>query len=301
MSRVSFPAESAVTGTYANYEEGVIGNGEISVLFFHAESCQKCRRKEELLNILYKNKSVGVSTYKIDFDAAEDLKARYGVQEQDTFVVIGGDGSAISMENSLDAPALANTLSRASAMNNEAMAGMMNEEGMMHSDEMMQEEGMMQEGGGMEERADMQEGELMQDMPAMNGNMEGGEQMEEPVEEGGMESAPAAQEPQELPVGQYTEYTDGVIGDGFPAVLFFAASWCPSCQANDARLSEWYNNGGLYISVYKIDYDNSADLKARYGVVQQDTFVRIDAEGNAVRLTSFPNESALWDLLVGTI
>jgi thiol-disulfide isomerase/thioredoxin len=283
MSRVPFPTDSVVNGVYTNYEEGVIGNGEISVLFFHAAWCPQCKRKEEWLNMLYKNKSVGVSTYKIDFDTADELKQSYAIQMQDTFVVIGGDGSAISTENSLSAPALAHTLSRASDMNNEQMAaGMMQDGGMMQEDPAMEHDGSAQ-------------------LPPDTENQAEDQQMEESVEEGGMESAPAAQAPQELPMGQYVAYEDGVIGNGSPAVLFFAASWCPSCQANDARLSEWYNNGGLYLSVHKIDYDNSADLKARYGVVQQDTFVRIDAEGNAVRLTSFPNESALWDLLVDTI
>lgn len=63
-----------------------------------------------------------------------------------------------------------------------------------------------------------------------------------------------------------------------PTVLFFAADWCPSCQAdlkdinvNGARLGK--------VNVVVVDYDKSADLKAQYGITAQDTFVQIDSMG----------------------
>jgi len=63
-----------------------------------------------------------------------------------------------------------------------------------------------------------------------------------------------------------------------PTVLFFAADWCPSCQmdlkdinANGSRLGK--------VNVVVVNYDKSADLKAKYGVTVQDTFVQIDATG----------------------
>jgi thiol-disulfide isomerase/thioredoxin len=63
-----------------------------------------------------------------------------------------------------------------------------------------------------------------------------------------------------------------------PVVLFFAADWCPSCQAdlrdlnaNGARLGK--------TMVVVVDYDHSAELKAKYGITAQDSFVRMDAMG----------------------
>lgn len=68
-----------------------------------------------------------------------------------------------------------------------------------------------------------------------------------------------------------------------PTLLFFAADWCPTCRvalkdidANGARL-----NG---ITVVVVDYDNAADLKRRYGVTTQHTFVQIDARGNRIAI-----------------
>lgn len=63
-----------------------------------------------------------------------------------------------------------------------------------------------------------------------------------------------------------------------PTVLFFAADWCPYCQAD---LKDINANGSRLgkVNVVVVDYDKSADLKAKYGVTVQDTFVQIDAKG----------------------
>ena len=108
--------------------------------------------------------------------------------------------------------------------------------------------------------------------------------------------APEATEKSE---GRYLAYTDGVIGNGEPSVLFFKASWCPSCIANDKKLTSWYPSGD-YVNTYVLDYDSSSELKSQFGVVQQDTFVRIDGEGNVVDLVSFPSESGLQSLIKRT-
>lgn len=63
-----------------------------------------------------------------------------------------------------------------------------------------------------------------------------------------------------------------------PTLLFFAADWCPSCQADLRDI----NANGKRLSgatVVVVDYDKAADLKARYAVTVQDTFVLIDKTG----------------------
>jgi thiol-disulfide isomerase/thioredoxin len=63
-----------------------------------------------------------------------------------------------------------------------------------------------------------------------------------------------------------------------PVVLFFAADWCPYCQAD---LKDINANGSRLgkTNVVVVDYDHSAALKAKYGVTVQDTFVQIDSKG----------------------
>lgn len=97
----------------------------------------------------------------------------------------------------------------------------------------------------------------------------------------------------------YMAYSEGVIGNGDSAVLFFAASWCSACQANDKRLQSWYDSEQFPISVYKLDYDKENDLKSRYGIVQQDMFVRIDGNGNAQQIISSPDETSLRNIING--
>ncbi len=65
-------------------------------------------------------------------------------------------------------------------------------------------------------------------------------------------------------------------------VLFFAASWCPSCRTLDKNITE--NAGGIPVDVaiLKVDYDASDELKARYGVTTQHTLVQVDANGDMI-------------------
>ncbi len=70
-----------------------------------------------------------------------------------------------------------------------------------------------------------------------------------------------------------------------PTVLFFHADWCPICRADmrqiDSRLSELGD-----ITVVVVNYDNAAELKKRYGVTYQHTYVQIDGDGKKIALWS---------------
>lgn len=66
-----------------------------------------------------------------------------------------------------------------------------------------------------------------------------------------------------------------------PTVLFFYATWCPTCQAAKKDLQA--NADALKgINLLIVDYDNSDDLKKKYGVTYQHTFVSIDSAGVAL-------------------
>ncbi len=68
-----------------------------------------------------------------------------------------------------------------------------------------------------------------------------------------------------------------------PTVLFFAADWCPACQAD---LKDINANGSRLgkINVVVINYDKSSALKAKYGIIAQDTFVQIDKMGSKLAI-----------------
>lgn len=60
-------------------------------------------------------------------------------------------------------------------------------------------------------------------------------------------------------------------------VYFFHASWCPSCQAAHKNFTADGIPEG--ITVVNVDFDSNSDLKKKYGVTQQHTFVQIDQAG----------------------
>jgi len=88
--------EVEASGQYLAYSDGVIGNGESSVLFFKAPWCPSCKKNDGILTELYGKGGASLNTYKIDYDTATELKKQYGITSQDTFVLIDGSGKAVS-------------------------------------------------------------------------------------------------------------------------------------------------------------------------------------------------------------
>lgn len=66
-------------------------------------------------------------------------------------------------------------------------------------------------------------------------------------------------------------------------VLFFRASWCPTCRAVDADIKANISKILGSLAILDVDYDNSASLKQKYGVTYQHTFVQVDKDGNLIK------------------
>lgn len=67
-------------------------------------------------------------------------------------------------------------------------------------------------------------------------------------------------------------------------VVFFFASWCPNCILTLSELSEKWSEVEPDVTLVIADYDTETELKAKYGVTYQDTFVLLDADANGVKL-----------------
>lgn len=67
-------------------------------------------------------------------------------------------------------------------------------------------------------------------------------------------------------------------------VIFFFASWCPNCILTLSELSEKWSDIEPDITLIIADYDTEAELKAKYGVTYQDTFVLLDSKANSAKL-----------------
>lgn len=65
-------------------------------------------------------------------------------------------------------------------------------------------------------------------------------------------------------------------------VLYFHAPWCPVCRPIDLEFREKAYQIPAGVVVFKTDYDSEKDLKKKYAITYQHTFVQVDAEGNEI-------------------
>ncbi|NNM67309.1 MAG: thioredoxin family protein [Spirochaetales bacterium] len=69
-------------------------------------------------------------------------------------------------------------------------------------------------------------------------------------------------------------------------IYFFAASWCPTCQATYKNLKADYAQIPPNVTLVVVNYDTAKALEQKYGVTSQHTFVEIDANGNLKKIWS---------------
>ena len=69
-------------------------------------------------------------------------------------------------------------------------------------------------------------------------------------------------------------------------VLFFNATWCPTCQETVKNLDADGTPAGL--TVVSVDYDSNQDLRQKYGVTVQHTFVVVSEDGQKQKVFTGP-------------
>lgn len=89
---------------------------------------------------------------------------------------------------------------------------------------------------------------------------------------------------------RYVEYSPESYksSEGTRRVLFFYASWCPTCIPANADFEKNISMIPTDVTVIRVNYndpDTDAEEKAlatKYGITYQHTYVQIDADGNEV-------------------
>jgi thioredoxin 1 len=66
-------------------------------------------------------------------------------------------------------------------------------------------------------------------------------------------------------------------------VLFFHASWCPSCRGLNADIEKNLDSIPSDVSILKVDYDTETELKKKYGITYQHTLVQVTADGTLIK------------------
>jgi len=110
---------------------------------------------------------------------------------------------------------------------------------------------------------------------------------EEPVSEPSAPVAadpdtPTASEAPALSAGRYVDYNSSVVAaSGYnETILFFHAAWCPECRAFERAITAESIPAG--VQIVKVNYDSSDDLRQKYGVTIQSTFVKVASNGDRV-------------------
>lgn len=99
-----------------------------------------------------------------------------------------------------------------------------------------------------------------------------------------MEKDEDAEAMQKTP-GSYVAYDASAIAAAAKegsAVLFFNASWCPTCKALNSDIKASLSEIPFGVTIFSVDYDTSSELKQKYGITYQHTLVQVDSEGTMI-------------------
>lgn len=143
--------------------------------------------------------------------------------------------------------------------------------GTANEEKVMEEVGMMDK--KMDEETMEDKGTITKDDGMMQDPSSGMDKEEGMAEEGMMKPGSyEAYAPEKLAMAE--------TGD---VVLFFHASWCPSCRGLNADIEK--NLGAIPsdLTILKVDYDAETELKKKYGVTYQHTLVQVSADGTLIK------------------
>lgn len=226
--------QTVLSANYETYDEWSLWEAENTILFFHASWCGSCKKTHDSLSETGLPDNVKV--LKVDFDTAMDLKKKYEIVKEHTFVQVDKNGEMIKKwSGSFTAEDILDNVGSS-------------EDAMMKKDDekMMKEEGVM-----MEKKEDEK---MMKEEAAKK---------------------------QVIAAGTFANYTPELVGHSEDTVIFFHASWCPSCVALEKTITSGTVPVGL--TILKADFDSETDLRKKYGVVSQHTLVQVDSEGNEIK------------------
>lgn len=154
----------------------------------------------------------------------------------------------------------------------------------MEAKEMMEKEAM--EKAAMEEAATASPDDaamMKKDGEMMDGEMDkkmDGDMMKDDMNKEVMDDAAMMKK-----AGAYLPYEASKVamaseGD---VVLFFRASWCPSCRALDTDIKANLGAIPAGVTILDVDYDAQIALKQKYGVTTQHTLVQVAADGSLIK------------------
>ncbi len=75
------------------------------------------------------------------------------------------------------------------------------------------------------------------------------------------------------------------MGEGKTTLLFFHASWCPVCKAQEPKVRAYLNGAHKDIVAFKVDYDSNMALRKQLKVDRQSTLILYQGTKEVARLS----------------
>ncbi len=66
-------------------------------------------------------------------------------------------------------------------------------------------------------------------------------------------------------------------------IIFFHAAWCPTCKQANVEFEAQSNALPVDVVLFKTDYDTETELKKKFDITYQHTFVEVDAAGEELQ------------------
>jgi len=84
---------------------------------------------------------------------------------------------------------------------------------------------------------------------------------------------------------KYIEYSKEAfdLASDKKRIYFFHATWCPTCKAANTEFTNNLSQIPNDVMLFKTDYDKETDLKKKFKITYQHTFVLVDTNGNELK------------------
>jgi thiol-disulfide isomerase/thioredoxin len=196
--------------------------------------------------------------------------------------LLGGGYVINNRQNEAEMTATMEMEKKTAEMEKAAMMEMEAKEAMMQ-EEMKKDEAMMEDKGEMEDGAMMKKDEAMVKSDASMQKTVAGDEVMMKKDEAMMKEDVMSDEAM-MKHGSYEAYAPAKLAKANTGkvVLFFRASWCPSCKTLDANITKNAMAIPEGLTILDVNYDDSTELKKKYGVTYQHTLVQVDASGNQI-------------------
>lgn len=85
-------------------------------------------------------------------------------------------------------------------------------------------------------------------------------------------------------IERYVPYSASAVKntEGKKKILYFWAVWCPTCKVANAEFVQREDEIPKNVVLFKVNYDTETELKKKYNITYQHTFVYIDDNGKEI-------------------